>query len=88
MRRNFPPVFFHDLGVLVCRAVAGRERSSIGEVRLSYAKSHALNVASGATDALAESGAAEAAAARLRVNGTIFRRVVVPSSGVASPERG
>ena len=43
---------------------------------------------SGAADALAENGAAEAAVARLRANGSIFRRVVVASSRVASPERG
>ena len=35
---------------------------------------------SGGTDTLADSGAAEAAVARLRANGTIFRRVVVASA--------
>jgi hypothetical protein len=43
---------------------------------------------SGGTDTLADSGAAEAAVARLRANGTISRRVVVASGRVASPERG
>lgn len=35
---------------------------------------------SGGTDTLADSGAAAAAVARLRANGTIFRRVVVASA--------
>src|SRR6266496_290322 len=37
--RNFPPLLFHDLGVLVYRAAARRERAPVGEVRLGYATS-------------------------------------------------
>lgn len=36
LRRNFPPLLFHDLGVLVCRAIERSKRPSAGKVRVSY----------------------------------------------------